>query len=204
MSVLSNQCFYWANDEIIYIPARYTVDSEGNVICTHSISLEHVFDEVTSVSSYGLNYAFRNCTGIVGNVAFPELITIGDYGLNYIFYGCTGITSFSFPELTTIGDYGLYMIFDSCTRITSVSFPKLTTIDAQGLNNAFYGCTEITGSVSFPELTTIGAQGLKNVFYGCKKITELHFKSAAQSAVKATDGYGSKFGASNATIYFDL
>ena len=103
MSVISNQQFYWGNnDEIIYIPARYTVDSEGNAICTHTFSLEHAFDECTSVDDYGLYYAFYGCTGITGSISFSKLTSIGSRGLCYAFYNCTGITSVSFPKLTNI------------------------------------------------------------------------------------------------------
>ena len=107
MSVISNQQFYWGNnnDEIIYLPARYTVDSEGNAICTHTISLEHVFDDATSVDSYGLYMAFYNCTGITGSISFPELTSIDNYGLYDAFYNCTGITELHFRSdmQSTIG-----------------------------------------------------------------------------------------------------
>ena len=179
MSVLSNESFYWANDEIIYIPARYTVDSKGKAICTHTFSLEHAFDECTSVDTYGLRCTFQGCTGITGSVSFPKLTSIGTYGLYYAFSRCTGITG-------------------------SVSFPKLTSIGIYGLMYAFQGCTGITGNVSFPELSSISGYGLYNTFEGCSGITEIHFRADAQSTVEAASGYSSKFGATNATIYFDL
>ena len=177
MSVLSNESFYWAKEtaeDINGIPARYTVDFEGNAICTHTFSLEHVFDECTSVDSYGLYYAFYNCTGITGSISFPELTSIDNYGLYNAFYNCTGITG-------------------------SVSFPKLTSIGYSGLRNAFRGCTGITGSISFPELTSIGSSGLNDAFQGCTGITELHFRSDMQSTIGSN-----KYGATNATVYFDL
>ncbi len=207
MSVISNQSFYWVNseDEIIYIPARYTVDSEGNAICTHTFNLEHIFDECTSVDDYGLYNAFYECTGLTGSVSFPKLTSIGANGLSYAFQKCTGITSVSFPKLTSIDIYGLYFAFYYCTGITgSVSFPELISVGNYGLYSAFQICTGLTGSVSFPKLTSIGNNGLNNAFNGCTRITEIHFRSDAQSTVEATGGYGSKFGATNATIYFDL
>ena len=180
MSVISNQQFYWVNnDEIIYLPARYTVDSEGNAICTHTFSLDHVFDECTRVADYGLFFAFSGCTDITGNVSFPKLTSVGYFGLQAVFQGCAGITG-------------------------SISFPKLTSIDYCGLYYTFSGCTGITGSVSFPKLTSIGTRGLYYAFDGCTGITEIHFSADAQSTVEATGGYETKFGASNATIYFDL
>jgi len=177
MSVLSNESFYWAKEtaeDINGIPARYTVDFEGNAICTHSFSLEHVFDDATSVDSYGLYMAFYNCTGITGSISFPELTSIDNYGLSYAFCNCKGITgSVSFPKLTSVGTYGLY--------------------------EAFYNCTGITGSISFPELTSIDNYGLYDAFYNCTGITELHFRSDMQSTIGSN-----KYGATNATVYFDL
>lgn len=96
MKVTPNQMFYWNGNEIIYLPPRYTIDSNGNAICTHTFNLENAFDEVTSVDSYGLNYAFINCTGITGSVSFPKLTSVGTYGLSNAFYGCTGITELHF------------------------------------------------------------------------------------------------------------
>jgi hypothetical protein len=135
---------------------------------------------------------------------FDKIITIGSYGLSYAFYKCTGLTSVSFPSLTSIGSYGLSYTFNGCTGLTSVSFPSLASIGSYGLRSAFASCTGLTGSVSFPSLTSIGSNGLSYTFNGCINITELHFRADAQSVVEAANSYSSKFGATNATIYFDL
>ncbi len=108
-----------------------------------------------------------------------------------------------FDNIRTIDRKGLSSTFRKCTGITSVSFPELTSIGQYGLTDVFYGCTGIT-SVSFPKLTSIGYDGLNGTFSGCTGITEIHFRSDAQSTVEAASGYSSNFGASNATIYFDL
>jgi hypothetical protein len=116
----------------------------------------------------------------LGNIAehFDKIKTIGLYGLEYAFWNCTGLTgSLSFPSLTSIGDYGLNNAFRYCTGITTVSFPALTNVNFTGLFNAFYKCTGIT---------------------------EIHFRADAQATIEATSGYSDKFGATNATIYFDL
>ena len=156
---------------------RVKLDKNGN-LTTWQGKLTGVFDEIKTIGSGSLYYAFYNCTGITGSVSFPALTTIGSSGLQHAFYGCIGITSISFPALTTIDSYGLYY--------------------------AFRGCTGITGSISFPALTTIGSSGLADAFRVCTGITELHFRADAKSIIEAAGGYSSKFGASNATIYFDL
>ena len=83
-------------------------------------------------------------------------------------------------------------------------FDEIKTISSGCLFYAFYNCTRITSSVSFPALTSVGSGGLADAFKGCTGITELHFRADAKSVIEAAGGYSSKFGASNATIYFDL
>lgn len=100
-------------------------------------------------------------------------------GLDYVFYGNTGITG-------------------------NINFPKLIKISGFGLEGTFYGCTGLNGNVNFPKLTTIYTKGLYNAFYGCTGIKELHFRADAKSIIMNTEGYSNKFGATNATIYFDL
>ena len=58
--------------------------------------------------------------------------------------------------------------------------------------------------MSFPKLTTLSTTGLDSAFDYCNKLTALHFKSSLRSTVEASTGYSNKFGATNATIYFDL
>ena len=147
-------------------------------------------------------------TTIAGDVTgtFDDALTIGDYGLFNALFRCTGLTgSVSFPNLTSVGIWGLRGIFYECTGLTgSVSFPKLATIGDNGLNCSFYGCTKLTGSVSFPKLTSVGDRVLYNAFYNCTLLTEIHFRADMQATIEAQYGYSSKFGATNATIYFDL
>ena len=138
---------------------------------------------------------------------FSDLKTIGDYGLYRAFFRCNklAIINLSFPELVSIGNSGLYMAFNGCSNISgNVSFPKLTTIETSGMWNTFYGCLGLSGSISFPKLTTVGGSGLYGAFINCNNITALHFRSDAQSVIEESYGYNNKFGATNATIYFDL
>ena len=157
--------------------SRYMVDKDG---AAKPIEFDFTggFNEITSISDYGLYQAFYGCTGITGSIDFPKLTSVGNRGLVDAFYGCTGITSVSFPNLTSIGDVGLYF--------------------------AFAGCIGIKGSIDFPNLTSIGDSGLDYAFSGCIGISELHFRADTQSVIEALSGYGNKFGATNSNIYFDL
>jgi hypothetical protein len=92
----------------------------------------------------------------------------------------------------------------SGSGITSIDLSSLTTISGVGVcNNMFGFCSKLT-SVSFPKLQTIYSSALSSMFYGSNALAEIHFRADAQATVEALNGYTDKFGASNATIYFDL
>lgn len=93
--------------------------------------------------------------------------------------------------------------FSGNSDITSLSFPSLTDISGN-CARMFWGCSSLQ-SVHFPSLTTIVEQhSFTNIFLGCNNLTEIHFKTSIKSIIEGLDGYSEKFGAINATIYFDL
>ena len=57
-------------------------------------------DNVTSISNYGLRYAFYGCTNLT-STGLNNVTSIGMRGLRYAFYGCTSLTSISFPSLNS-------------------------------------------------------------------------------------------------------
>jgi hypothetical protein len=65
--------------------------------------------------------------------------------------------------------------------------------------------------ISFPSLVSfasdsfcLGATTTYMPFNQCLNLTEIHFRADVQSMVEAMTGYSKKWGATNATIYFDL
>ena len=159
------------------------------------------FPNLTKIGYYGLSNAFYGCTGLT-SAEFPNLTEIVRQGLNFAFYGCTGLTSAEFPNLTKIADDGLNGAFYNCTELSSIEFPNLQSVGNYGLSYAFNDCTGLI-SVSFPSLTSVGESGLYNAFFGAG-IEEIHFRADAKSVIEAQATYISKFGAPNATIYFNL
>ena len=97
------------------------IDENGNLTAATG-DLIGLFDEIKTISSSGLYYAFYDCTGITGSISFPALTTIDSYSLYYAFGRCTGITSVSFPALISVGNSGLQHAFYGCTGITSIHF----------------------------------------------------------------------------------
>ena len=180
-----------------------TVDDTGAVSRT-TITNALDFIGITSFTNFALSGKFMYSSFSPSqDVEFPDLTSIGNSGMNSAFQGCSSITSISFPQLTTIDSSGMNSAFQYCTGITSVSFPQLTTIGQNGMNSAFRNCEKLE-SISFPALTQVTSPFNNYTFNGCDALTEIHFRADAQTAIEAMTGYADKFGAPNATIYFDL
>ncbi len=140
---------------------------------------------------------------------FSKVKSLPVYGLEYKFYKtkASGDLVFGIENLSAYSV--MYHTFASCSGLTSVSFPALTTISGSAaMSNTFASCSGLT-SVSFPALTeavatAFGSSSYSYIFYGCTALTEIHFRAAAQATIEAMTGYADKWGATNATIYFDL
>lgn len=109
----------------------------------------------------------------------------------YAFNSCYGLKTVNLPKCTSIGNGAFYF----CFNLKTINLPKCTSIGS----NAFYSCAGLE-TVNLPECTSIGS----NAFSSCSKLTSIHFAAANQATIEALSGYSSKFGASSATIYFDL
>lgn len=166
---------------------------------------------LTTISgSNGMGYCFQSCTGLT-SVDLSSLTTIsGGSGMLSCFFGCTSLTSVEFPSLTTISSsQAMGNCFYNCSNLTSVDFSSLTTISSSNAMSAcFYSCRKLT-ELRFPALTTIHNQAFGTASYNyffafCTALTEIHFRADMQATIEALTGYADKWGATNATIYFDL
>jgi hypothetical protein len=205
------------------IPSYQIVDG---VITKNSIE-NFIHDNVITIGENGLDAYFNGCN-VVGTVSFANLVTVEKYGLREAFYNCVGITSVNFDSLVTVGQGGLNYAFYKCA-LTELDLKSLTTINSSGLSNAFYanknltvvnvnslatvgasglsgtftGCTSLT-TISFPALTSVQPNSFTNAFSACTGLKEIHFRADMQGTIEGLTGYSAKFGATNATIYFDL
>jgi surface protein len=158
---------------------------------------------------------FSGCNQLV-TVEFDSLETLaGYYCCQGMFNNCTALETINFPNLKTIGKSvtsgtrggECSSMFSSCTKLANIYFPKLENIlgDSSPCASMFSNCTTLT-SISFPSLINIeypNAFGT-TIFSSCKNLLEIHFRTDMQATVEAMTGYDSKWGATNATIYFDL
>lgn len=204
--------------------ARYKITNNDTIEVIDTLPSEFVnLTRLTNVCSY-----CYNSTNISGNITFPNLTTIlskggqglfarthitnvyfpvfnqgGDNCCERMFQSCEQLISATYNALTTAGSRCFYLTFSGCIALTSANFPLLASAGYYCFNNCFANCTALA-SISFPSLTTIDNTAFTNAFSGCTNLIAIHFKASAQSVVESLSGYSSKWGASNATIYFDL
>ena len=181
--------------------------------CTALKDVPSFIANLSSVSGYEvLLGTFENCTSL-SSVSFPNLTSLVVNGTQSsgmyqtCFKGCTNLSSVAFPEVLSVVHQKTFQeAFANCTNLSSVTFPKLTNLSADRIfASAFTNCTSLT-SISFPALSgiTSGVNTFENAFNGCTALTEIHFKTGTESVITALNGYSSRWGASNATIHFDL
>ena len=102
-------------------------------------------------------YAFRNCTGISGDLDLSKACNANDFA----FKGCTGLDGKVTLRPNETIPQGL---FSGCTGIREVE--NLETADRIG-DSAFRECTSLTGCLQFRD--NVDIQG--NAFRGCSNIT---------------------------------
>lgn len=153
-----------------------------------------------------MRQCFTGCAGLT-SVSFPGLTAIRIDALTSCFEDCTGLISASFLALERVYS-GMSRTFNGCEKLSSVAFPKLAYINGS-LDNCFGDCVSLT-SISFPMLTELGASYVFGsssgtyAFRGCTALKEIHFRADVKGTIESLNGYADKWGAANATIYFDL
>ncbi len=190
--------------------------------CTQLISVS--FPKLVSANGQtAFSYCFQGDTKLV-SASFPLLEeTTLSTSFQYVFGGCTNLESIDFSSLRVIGNPSattsttyrqFYYAFQNCNKLTSITFPALEEIWCNG-SSANTGTFSYNAKVTkfyFPKLHTISktdrysvTTGADNIFYSCTALTEIHFGATNQTAIQATTGYATKWGApSSCTIYFDL
>lgn len=128
---------------------------------------------------------FSGCTGLIDPCLTNLERTAAGNACYYMFSGCTSITYAMFDCLAEVrGGTDMDGMFTSCTGLIAAYYPSLTYVAQTGfalINTSRYG---------------------KYLF--CSAMQEIHFRKDAQSVIESIYGYTYRWGATNATIYFDL
>ncbi len=193
------------------------VDMSSLVICNANYGFEYAFRNTKLTGfdfsnlveaqggGYSFHYAFGDNPTLVGAFSFPKLEIACAF--NSAFSNDTGITFFGFPKLKTIGksgnSSGMQSMFGGCRNLIGTNLNAVERIlgDYQQMRETF---TKTAIQVfRFPMLTSVtGGFGTSGVFPTVT--TELHFRTDAQATIETAAGYSNKWGATNATVYFDL
>lgn len=200
-------------DVVSFDGVREIIPTTFNYLLAYKSSVNNIiFPDLELISgSNAMSNSFRN-NEVLKTASFPKLKKIsGSNAMYYVFYQCSSLESLSFDELETIeGQQSFYYVAYNCTKLTDISFPKLAKIDGSyAFYYAFQFCTSLQ-RVDFPELKevtkvdTFGGTSTNETFRSCTSLTEIHFRADMQSTIEKQTRYTNKFGATNATIYFDL
>ncbi len=147
----------------------------------------------------------------VTEILLSDLVEIsGSYACAYAFVDSKNLTSTGLQNLRTIsGDSACIYMYQGCDLLTSPGLDNLESITGtNACQTMFYSC--VFTRADFPKLVRVddaGALGKttsNGIFRNCIKLVEIHFRADAQAVIESLTGYANKFGASNATIYFDL
>ena len=189
-----------------------------------SAELDISFDSLETAE--GVAYPFQNFAtqGTFNTISFPKL-KVGNF---YQFALNSNINKVSFEaleqaELNDSFSGSLVKELDlsklkttnnassmckGCKNLTNINLSSLETVTNVAFNSAFINCT-LLSTISFPSLINVGSNIFGNTdntlaFKGCIALSEIHFRTDMETIIKAMYGFNNKFGASNATIYFDL
>ncbi len=194
----------------VELPAATSIGSSAFYDCSSLTSVE--LPTATSIGSS----AFYDCSSLT-SVELPTATSIGSSA----FYDCSSLTSVELPTATSIGDYA----FCGCTQLTSVELPavkKLSNMqyafeNTSALKYALFGIetwSDQWGTVSrytnstnlsridLPNCTSVTVSNAFSQYLPA--LTEIHFAAANKETIEASTYYSTKWGATNATIYFDL
>lgn len=154
---------------------------------------------------YGM---FQYCKALK-DAGLDNLEVINEYPTQ-MFGGCTSLVSAYMPKLVRMDVGANNLNTGMFASLTSLTEFCLDSFEGGNLNNTFKGCSKLTKGY-FPMLTDVTATTLapstsssSGCFASCTGITELHFRADTQEKIEAANNYSRKFGATNATIYFDL
>lgn len=158
---------------------------------------EFGIEEITTEGAF--EYAFNSCEYVPGNIVFPKLKKVN---YNSVFSSFLGSMYAEwddiFPVLEEIsGNKPFSSVCSSRDKVQRLSaVKKIQGGTSSKYNATFYGITKHT--FYLPSATYLSDYVFDST------TVEIHFSAANQSLIEECPGYSTKFGATNATIYFDL
>ena len=173
----------------------------NNVSCDLS-SLESV------ISSSGLGSTCRDQSKLVTLKIGKLKIVNGSSAIAAFAQDCSSLKSVDLSSLEEIhGSSAASGAFNGCD-LNEIEFTSLKIVDGSSCMATMFANNKNMVGAYFPSLEQVlpaaTQNQFNNMFQNNTNMTEIHFPAAMQSRISQMTGYANKFGATNATIYFDL
>lgn len=150
--------------------------------------------------------SFQNCP-LLKRVVYNQTVFGDNITLTAAFLGCKNLEEIiGFENITKINK-STGGLFQRCEKLQYLDTSGLQEISASCDNMLSY-CTALV-RLDFPSLISVIPKAFATASYlsmlqGCTALTEIHFRADMQATIEALNQYSNKWGATNATIYFDL
>ena len=157
----------------------------------------------TTLTSYCYDSMFEGCSSLTSTPKLPAT-ELADNCYNNMFRECASILSA--PELpaTTLADNCYDSMFQDCISLKSAPKLPATKLSVGCYQLMFSKCSSLTSVFELPA-TSFSYNSYINMFEGCTKIAILHYPKTIENNSTFKYMLGSpKFGANNATVYYDL
>lgn len=161
----------------------------------------------TISGQYAAEDMFR--VSYISRINMPKLTTINGTSAAQGMFAYNGLTHVNLPSLTTISGSSAAIQMFAHSNVESVDLSSLTTVSGTGACRQMFQNNTGLSRVDFPSLVSVeansfGTNATNGIFAGCTGLLEIHFRADAQAMVESLSAYQYKFGATNATIFFDL
>lgn len=122
----------------------------------------------------------------------------------HMFESCPDLTATPNLSATQLADGCYQSMFNTCTNLKKASELPATVLKPQCYHEMFYDCTKLKGEMKLPA-TTLNNQCYYGMFTRDSNISALHYPATIEnnSQFKSMTGVP-WFGATNATVYYDL
>ena len=146
---------------------------------------------------------FNYCTSLVSAPELPATkLASGCY--SNMFCSCKDLVlAPELPATILTNECYMFMFYD-CINLYSIPELPATSLTPYCYSYMFYGCINLVSAPRLPA-TTLADSCYYSMFYNCSNISGLHYSKSIENNSTFTSMYDSPwFGATNATVYYDL
>lgn len=160
----------------------------------------------TQLADACYNAMFYNCRSLIQTPELPS-INLANYCYNGMFMNCVNITQIpNLPALILANKQCYCNMFNGCYSLQGIINLPAIKLTYLCYNKMFFECNNLTKAyLYFSDFSDNYNYSLDQMLYGTRNLKEIHYKLSLQNNSEFLSISGSPyFGATNATVYFDL